>query len=597
MHRTTGVALLAVLLGGSATASGAELKLFGSITGQVRNTAGVGQMGASVMLMNRYEKVIQRILTAPDGRFRFDALAPDSYSIRVSLSSFVPAMRGNVPVRAGMESYLSIQLANLFSSIELVYTAPGQSGVLSEDWKWVLRSSTSTRPVLRLREYDSQWRNASTSSSSSSGTPSMLNSFNGMVRVSAGDQGNSSALGAEPDLGTAFALATSVFGTSEIRFSGNVGYATSVGAPTAGFRTRYSPGLSGSGAPDVELTVRQTAVRQRAGQGFMTGNASQEIPVLRTMSLKLGDRKKITESLTLEYGAMLESVAFIDRLNIFSPFGRLTYDLGNAGEVEFGYSSGAPALDLISSGAEQDALMGLAMFPRLSVRHGHARVQRNETYEVGYRKVSGSRTYSASVYQDAVNDGAVMATASGEMFMSPDLLPDIASNSSILNMGNYRTAGYQGSVAQKFLDEWTATLSLGAAGMLSPDAAEQSLSETGQARSRMRPVSRPWASARVAGILPVTGTRIATSYLWTPGGSLGPAHSYLTQRTQPQMGLNIQVRQPIPFVGNMLGRLEMTAELRNLLAQGYVPIAASDGGTLLLIQFPRTVRGGISFIF
>ena len=152
MHRTTGVALLAVLLGGSATAAGAELKLFGSITGQVRNTAGVGQMGASVMLMNRYEKVIQRILTAPDGRFRFDALAPDSYSIRVSLSSFVPAMRGNVPVRAGMESYLSIQLANLFSSIELVYTAPGQSGVLSEDWKWVLRSSTSTRPVLRLRE-------------------------------------------------------------------------------------------------------------------------------------------------------------------------------------------------------------------------------------------------------------------------------------------------------------------------------------------------------------------------------------------------------------------------------------------------------------
>jgi hypothetical protein len=596
MYRTTGVALLAVLLGGSATVAGAELKLFGSITGQVRNTAGVGQMGASVMLMNRYEKVIQRILTAPDGRFRFDALAPDSYSIRVSLSSFVPAMRGNVPVRAGMESYLSIQLASLFSSIELVYTAPGQSGVLSEDWKWVLRSSSSTRPVLRLREYDSQWRNASTSASKS-GAPSMLNAFNGVVRVSAGDQGVSSALGAEPDLGTAFALATSVFGTSEIRFSGNVGYATSVGAPTAGFRTRYSSGMSDSGAPDVELTVRQTAVRQRAGQGLMTGNASQEIPVLRTMSLKLGDRKKVTENLTLEYGAMLETVAFIDRMNIFSPYGRLTYDIGNAGEVEFGYSSGAPALDLISSGGEPDALMGLAMFPRLSVRHGHARVQRNETYEVGYRKVSGSRTYSASVYQDSVNDGAVVAAASGEMLMSPELLPDIASNSSILNMGNYRTMGYQGSVAQKFLDEWTATLSLGAAGMLSPDVAEQSLTETSQARGRMRPVSRPWASARVSGVLPVTGTRVTTSYLWTPSGSLGPAHSSLTQRTQPQMGLNIQVRQPIPFVSSMLGRLEMTAELRNLLAQGYVPIAASDGGTLLLIQFPRTVRGGISFIF
>jgi hypothetical protein len=133
--------------------------------------------------------------------------------------------------------------------------------------------------------------------------------------------------------------------------------------------------------------------------------------------------------------------------------------------------------------------------------------------------------------------------------------------------------------------------------MLSPDAAEQDLAEASQVRSRMRPISRPWASARLAGQLPVTGTRVVTSYMWTPGGSLGPAHSYLTQRAQPQLGFNIQIRQPIPFVSGIPGRLEMTAELRNLLAQGYVPIAASDGGTLLLIQFPRTVRGGVSFIF
>jgi hypothetical protein len=41
----------------------------------------------------------------------------------------------------------------------------------------------------------------------------------------------------------------------------------------------------------------------------------------------------------------------------------------------------------------------------------------------------------------------------------------------------------------------------------------------------------------------------------------------------------------------------MSAELRNLLAQGYLPVSSPDGRRLWLIQLPRAVRGGISFIF
>lgn len=82
-----------------------------------------------------------------------------------------------------------------------------------------------------------------------------------------------------------------------------------------------------------------------------------------------------------------------------------------------------------------------------------------------------------------MNDGAVMATASGEMLMSRTC-PDVASNSSILNMGNYRTMGYQGSVAQKPLDEWTATLSLGAADAVSG----RSRTEPDRDQSGARPI-------------------------------------------------------------------------------------------------------------
>ncbi|MCL4850390.1 MAG: hypothetical protein KJZ78_03295, partial [Bryobacteraceae bacterium] len=61
-------------------------------------------------------------------------------------------------------------------------------------------------------------------------------------------------------------------------------------------------------------------------------------------------------------------------------------------------------------------------------------------------------------------------------------------------------------------------------------------------------------------------------------------------------GWNVRLRQPIPSIPGMRGRLEATAELRNLLAQGYVPVSA-QGKRLLLVPSPRSIRGGLSFIF
>lgn len=592
MFRRTAFTLTLALLGAAPSVYAADLKLFGSISGQVRNTAGVTQMGAIVQLYNRYERLVQKVLTSPDGRFRFDSLAPDTYSVRVNLNSYVPAMRQAVPVRAGMDSFLSIQLANLFSSIELVYTAPGQTGILSDDWKWVLRSSTATRPVLRLTP---GWTGVKTDSGNGS---SIFSSTSGMVRVSAGDGGGASALGSEPDLGTAFAVATSLFGSNELRLAGNVGYATAAGAPTAGFRTSLTrSGDSMGSTPEVELTVRQASIRQRVGTGLLFSPGSpQDLPLLRTMSLKVGDQLQITDNLNFQYGAMLEAVVFLDRLNLLSPYARLTYDLGEAGTLEMGFSSGAPAMDLIAPEDDvQSDLTGLAMFPRVSLRGGRARVQKNETYEAGYRVTIGSRTYSAAFFQDALRDAAVMVSGGG-FLPAADLLPDFASTSSIFNLGDYRSLGYSAAVSQRLFDAWSASLAAGAAGMLTPVGAFDQ-PEADQMRSLIRPVRRPWAAARVNGIIPRSGTRVMASYVWTPAGSLGPTHSYLTQRWQPQMGLNFQVRQPVPGISGMPGRLEMTAELRNLLAQGYLPVAATDGRGLWLIQFPRTIRGGVSFIF
>jgi len=78
--------------------------------------------------------------------------------------------------------------------------------------------------------------------------------------------------------------------------------------------------------------------------------------------------------------------------------------------------------------------------------------------------------------------------------------------------------------------------------------------------------------------------------------SLMPSHTYLTQPLQEGVGLNVQVRQPIPHFGALNGHLEATADLCNLLAQGYVPVSTTTG-RVVLIATPRTLRGGLSFIF
>jgi hypothetical protein len=53
----------------------------------------------------------------------------------------------------------------------------------------------------------------------------------------------------------------------------------------------------------------------------------------------------------------------------------------------------------------------------------------------------------------------------------------------------------------------------------------------------------------------------------------------------------------MPSFCGLPGRLEATAEFRNMLAQGYLPITTAEGQNVLLTHSPRAVRGGVSFIF
>ncbi len=212
-------------------------KLYGSIVGLVSDSAGIPQMGASVVLYSRFDRLLQRVLTTEKGAFGFQALAPGVYTVRVSLTSFLPALKRDILVQPGMQSLLNVSLASVFSSIELVGMAPGDNPIMSDDWKWVLRSASATRPVLRLLP-DPGLGSPPVHETTAA---ALFSDTRGLVQLSAGDQGQTSSLGAEPDLGTAFAVATSFLGRNQVQMSGDVGYSSYSGA-----RPRLSTLASGA---------------------------------------------------------------------------------------------------------------------------------------------------------------------------------------------------------------------------------------------------------------------------------------------------------------------------------------------------------------
>lgn len=577
----------------------------------VRNSSGIPQMGATVFLYNRSEKLLARVLTNERGLFGFGLLSPDIYSVRVSLASFVPAVKQKIAVQPGMQSLLYVDMRSVLSSIELVYAKPGDGALMSDDWKWVLKESASTRPVLRV--LPGSVPSGSVTSDPQQQSPSdpapVFSDTKGVFSVSGGEAGSlgsssfgSSSFGSswgQADLGTAFALATSFYGRNQIDLSGNVGYSAQ-GLPDAGFHTSFS--RDGLG-PEVGLTVQQVYLSPRGLAGPV---AQPDAPALRSMSVSIHDTRAITDNLRVDYGSSLDSVTYLDHVNSLNEFGRLTYDLGARGKVIVAYSSGAPPVELaveprdsVSGDAEALAqdLAALAVLPRLSLLDGHSAIQRSQDVEIGYEKRLHDTKLNVSAYHERVTNNALTLVAPEGMFAPGDLLPDLSSQNSIFDSGTYHRSGVSGSVAQALGEHLEIGSSAGSGGALAPDGQDISATTAEALRSRLQTVQRFWASAWASARIPVTGTIITGSYQWMDyNDTIMPDHFYLTLSQFTQPGLNFLVRQPIPAVPGIPCRLEATAEVQNGLAQGYLPV--NEGGqNVTLVQSPRALRGGLSFIF
>jgi len=572
-----------------------SVRLSGAISGVVFDSSGVPQMGAAVILFNKQDRQFLKVLTDERGAFQFLSLAPEIYSVKVALATFVPAWKKNIVVQPGMRSMLNVSLSTLFSSIQFAYPPLENGSFMSDEWKWVLRSASPTRPVLRFNGdvLAKDTRNLPTSRAA------VFSDTRGVFKVSAGDGALSSGIANEADLGTAFALATSLYGSNMLQVSGNVGYGSQTGVPSAAFRTSYSRNVAG-GTPEVSVTMRQLFIPGRLSSA-MAGNESA-LPMLRSMSASFDDRTEIVEGLTAQYGFTMNSVSFLDHLNYASPYARLAYDMGDGGEIEIAYTSGDARPDLADSPGDeadfQQDLNTLGMFPRISLREGRPRIQRGQDIELGYSRKVGSRTYKVTVYRESVANAALSLVAPAGLYANGDVLPDLFTGSSTFNAGDYHSNGYTASVTQNVGEHVSATVFYGSMGGLTADSGEIVSSSPDDLRAMIHAGRKHAATARISVTAPRTGTHMIASYQWTGDHRwVMPGRLYSIQAIRPLPGLNVMVRQPVPALGFLPWRTEVTADLRNLLAQGYIPMGTIGGQPVMLVEMPRSFRGGLSFIF
>lgn len=586
--------LLSGLLALAGPANGAALSLVvtGNLMGSVMDNTGTPQMGATVQLLNKYERVLAKAITASDGRFVFAGLPMDSYGVRVLQASFLPAFRERIIVKAGQDSYLQIHMATLFSNVQVSYKIP--AGTMTNDWKWALRTSTATRPVTRyLPELKPKKETAERGP--------IFSDTHAMVRLNGGDPGMLD--GGLSDLGQIFALSTNVFGKNQLQVAGALGQGSDLAPATRGLAAVYlrhadNPFMN---APEITVTMLQVS---RFG---MPSSGPGQVPGLRIMSMNLYQVSDPLDNVHLEYGIGGQSVGYMQSSSRISPFARATLTLNPDNQIIAAYSDGGRPDELTSHSPFQtatessssanelsNAVNALGRLPLMTSRNDRLVLQRTQNYELGYTRQLGSRTYALSGFHEQVWNGQLDLSGNMSTVNPGSLLFDGLSKMATYNIGNYTRTGFASSATQRITENIDFGLAFGRMGgfsTLNPGHMFDGL------QPNLQTGLHDVAGAKLRASIPAWGTRLTAGYGWIDSKAIVPTHIFVTQNNIVTPGLNFAFQQPLPTFFGLPGHLELTADLRNLLAQGYIPVGAGGTNQMLVMQSPRTIRGGLNLTF
>jgi carboxypeptidase family protein len=558
-------------------ASGA---ISGAISGYVRDGSGVPQMGAAVEILGSAAQAL-KVFTDEHGFYSVSSLLPGTYSVKVSAPSFLPSLREKIGVRAGGRLMVNITLTTLFEAIQLV---PLRSPVDDDDWKWTLRS-VANRPILRVLE---DGTTVVEQRGESAG-----HDLKGTVSFLAGSPGQ--GFGSSSDMTAGFAVERSLLSSGTVRLNGNVGYESDgQGIPAAALRTTYTNRFNGIFEPSVAIT----ALRLTPPENSMPAGT------LQALSVTSSDRVVLGDMIEMKLGSELQAIQFMGRVNTFKPFAAVDLHVTPNTVLEYQYASSVPNLGLAdrlgNTGDDLDSTSAdlSETAPRMSITAFAPAVERAHHQEASISQRIGKNNMQVAFYSDSIVDpvltGVGGMTPGGLIAESGEVLPDVYSGTFSYQGNDFATRGMRAVLQRKLLSDLTATLDYAYGGVLDLSRPDVQLQD---ARQWIRAQRRQAVAAKLSGTMPKMRMRWIASYRYAGGHDLTPVDEFNTSAGQAGPYLNLCLRQPIP-ASFLAGHMELLLDLRNLLAQGYVPVMGQDGHTLYLVQqSARSVRGGVAFSF
>jgi len=575
--RTLGALILTGVLSSlGANSVGAQAKRApGKITGVVRDGSGTPQLGASVELLSEApgSALSLGFLTNTRGVFEAEKLAPGFYTVRVTLAGFLPTLEQHVRITSNLTTFVRIELESMFASLDQLRRTPSNSPAEADDWKWVLRSASATRPVLEWMDEDAV---ASPTLSMDMGRPPVPR-----IRMEFTDGARQpvSASNIPSSPATAVAYDQKLGGAGRLLLAGQMNYDED--APAGGIATVWLPSGTIGAGPHTALVLREAKV-------------SPAGPTFRGVRLDQGGAIALTDRVALRYGGEYVLVGMGAAASSIRPRAELNVRVSDdwhaalifasmpAGPGPLEFSGEQPGGDLATAMNELDA------FPTLLWRHNRPVLESGWHEEAFVERKIGprGRLQFAGFHDD--NQHLAVFGRGGSLPVN-DYFQDYSTNGFAYDGGSSGSWGSRVAFREKLDDDTELTAIYSFAGALAPSSdVFESLREV------LRMAPRQAVGAEITTKVPRLRTRIQAGYKWVNGVAVSRVDNYGESMFQMDPYLHLGFRQPLPRFA--LGQWEAVADCDNLLAQGYVSVSSKDGRAVLLPSF-RTFRGGLSLQF
>jgi hypothetical protein len=538
------------------------------ISGTVRDVHGTPQMGTLIELLRSDEATAATAVSDDHGRYLIAMVTPGRYQLRATAAFFIPLLRNDVRLHAGVQSIVNLTMSNLFDADNWLPAQRRRADEPVDDWKWTLRS-TANRPLLRLVDPED-----GTPISSSADQPRRVSS-QGRIIVTNGD-------GAFGDGGYHQALVldrTMGDGDGAVLRAdvGDVQTGGDTPRPSVALITGYERRSPFGGSTRL-LSSFQSHPELTDGDG---AGGFQILRLASTEQFSLGDMFLIDAG-TLMAAERLEET----RLEA-EPYVRLTARPGSNVVVEYRYAS---SRDLQSSDDLDQLKPALSVVPDANGRPLSDRGMHNQ---LTVSRKLGSRVISASGYLDRIPYGAIGGSGlmPGSSLQLANAVADPTTGTFEVGGPGYSARGLSISMMQTLtpaLSAWV-EYDLGTALRSTGDLVMTDLADG------MAPQTAAAASVALRGKIVRSGTSLKAEYRWQPVNTLTQVNAYNVMPEEAY--LTFYVRQRL-WSGNMLPQgLDAVVEATNLLEQGYQPVISPDGQMLILTQVPRAIQGGLSFNF